>query len=399
MPTPGLVDAALVRVLLVEDSPPDAELVQLLLEEVAAPFDVAWARTMAEARGHDARDVDVVLLDLGLPDAEGLDALRQLRAALPGVAVLVLTGLADEERGMAAVAAGAQDYLVKGSVDGQLLDRSIRYALERRRADAELRRLHAAQLQAAENERLERGLLPQPQVSDPRVAVLSRYRPGGDAVLGGDFYDVVETPDGVLHAVVGDVAGHGPDEAALGVALRIAWRALVLSGLDPDRLLPVLEDVLVRERREEEVFATVCMVTVPPSRDELVLHLAGHPAPLLLGPVPSQLPDELAGPPLGVLPGVAWGRRSVPLDERWRVALFTDGLVEGRDGTPSGRVGVEGLLELAAHSADYADTGALVDDLVSAVRALHGAALPDDVALLVLERRCPGSAAGGPGTP
>jgi hypothetical protein len=142
---------------------------------------------------------------------------QELRRSLPGIAVLVLTGLADEDRGSAAVGAGAQDYLVKGQVDGHLLTRAIRYAVERRRAEAELRRLYAAELQAAENARLERGLLPQPHVTDPRLAVLARYRPGGDALLDGDFYDVVETADGTLHMLVGDVCGHGPDGERLGV--------------------------------------------------------------------------------------------------------------------------------------------------------------------------------------
>jgi serine phosphatase RsbU (regulator of sigma subunit) len=384
MQTPGLVGSPVVQVMLVEDSEADAFLVRELLDETGVPFEVQWARSLGEAQELYAAAIEVVLLDLGLPDAVGLDALQRVRLAMPGVAVLVLTGLADEDRGVAAVAAGAQDYLVKGQVDGPTLARAIRYAVERRRAEQELRRLYAAELQSAENARLERGLLPQPHVDDERLAVLSRYRPGGDAVLGGDFYDVVETPDGVLQAVVGDVCGHGPDEAALGVALRIAWRALVLSGLDPDRMFPVLEDVLVRERRNDEVFATVCMITVPPSRDQLVLYLAGHPAPLLLSSEPTQLPDDLAGPPLGVLPGVAWGRRAVELGERWRLLLFSDGLVEGRAGDD--RLGVHGLLDLARESPRYADTGGLADELIIRARELHGEPLSDDVAVLVVER-------------
>ena len=72
-----------------------------------------------------------MLLDLGLPDASGLEGLRRLAARADGVALLVLTGLADEHRGAEAVAAGAQDYLVKGQVDGQLLTRAIRYAIGR----------------------------------------------------------------------------------------------------------------------------------------------------------------------------------------------------------------------------------------------------------------------------
>jgi serine phosphatase RsbU (regulator of sigma subunit) len=367
-----------VRLLLVEDDEGDAFLVRELLEEAGAPVDVTWVRSVQEAVAHDGH-LECVLLDLGLPDASGLEGLHAVRRSAPAAAVLVLTGLADEHRAVEAVAAGAQDYLVKGQVDGALLTRSIRYAVERCRADAELRRLYATELQAAENARLERGLLPQPQVDDPRLQAVSRYQPGRDALLGGDFFDVVESPDGTVHAVVGDVCGHGPDEAALGVALRIAWRTLVLAGVEPDRLLPVLEDVLVRERRSEELFATVCMVTVDPSRQDALLWLAGHPSPLLLGPPSEQLPDDLVGPALGVLPGVVWGRRRVPLGERWQLVLFSDGLV-------GERLGVEGLLRLIDEHSAHLDTGDLVDALIAEAARRHGEPLPDDVAVLVLER-------------
>ena len=157
--------------------------------------------------------------------------MRRLHEQLPGVAVVVLTGLADEHLGAQAVRAGAQDYLVKGQVDGQMLHRVIRYAVERRRAEETQRQLQEAQILARENSRLERGLLPSPVLADARVTVATRYRPGGGQILlGGDFYDVVETADGWVHALVGDVCGRGPDEAALGVCLRVAWRTMVLAG-------------------------------------------------------------------------------------------------------------------------------------------------------------------------
>src|SRR4051794_30054678 len=134
--------------------------------------------------------------------------------------MLVLTGLSDTARGLEAVAAGAQDYLVKGRVDGELLARSIRYAVERRRAELVQDELRTARHTAEESARLERGLLPRPIVSDSRVRVATGSRPGrARALLGGDFFDVVQTPDGTLHAVIGDVCGHDPDAAALGVCL------------------------------------------------------------------------------------------------------------------------------------------------------------------------------------
>ncbi|NEC51686.1 SpoIIE family protein phosphatase, partial [Actinospica acidiphila] len=93
----------------------------------------------------------------------------------------------------------------------------------------------------------------------------ARYRPGRSrALLGGDFYDVVRTPDGTVHAMIGDVCGHGPDEAALGVELRIAWRALTLAGLCGDQLLSTLQQVLEHERPDDEIFATLCTVDIAP---------------------------------------------------------------------------------------------------------------------------------------
>ena len=112
---------------------------------------------------------DCVLLDLNLPGTTGLDGLRAILQADSGAAVCVLTGLDDEHLGIAAVAAGAQDYLVKGKADGEVLVRAIRYAVERRRAEASLLRLREEQLVAAESSRLERGLLPSPLLAGSPV--------------------------------------------------------------------------------------------------------------------------------------------------------------------------------------------------------------------------------------
>ena len=216
--------------------------------------------------------------------------------------------------------------------------------------------------------------------------MVSRYRPGRDALLGGDFFDIVEMRDGTVYAVVGDVCGHGPDEAALGVALRIAWRTLVFAGTDAERLLPVLEEVLVRERRSDELFATVCMVRLAPDRETASVWLAGHPAPLLLRDAAEQLPDHDVGPALGVVPGACCQRSEVTLGPSWRLVLFSDGLVEGRSGAgDSERLGIGGLLGLIDGS-QHRDTGLLLDELIGTAARLHGEPLPDDVAVLVVER-------------
>jgi diguanylate cyclase (GGDEF)-like protein/PAS domain S-box-containing protein len=122
-----------IAILLVEDNPGDARLVQELLREVAGDgIRVEHKTRLADGLQclHNAR-YDVALLDLGLPDGRGLDVVAQVRNAFPDVPIVVLTGSDDTELAMSAVKSGAQDYLIKGRGDGDLLLRSIQYAIGR----------------------------------------------------------------------------------------------------------------------------------------------------------------------------------------------------------------------------------------------------------------------------
>jgi len=122
--------------LVVEDNPADADLIRELLP-VTGPvcFQVESVSRLSEALTRlERKGIDLVLLDLGLPDSQGLPTLHKLRAVVPDVSVIVLTGTDDEEQAVAAVREGAQDYLVKGKIDGSLLARAARYALERQKA-------------------------------------------------------------------------------------------------------------------------------------------------------------------------------------------------------------------------------------------------------------------------
>lgn len=263
--------------LVIEDDPGAAPGVPRMLDESGRPVKIRTARNLTEAARLLTDDVHCILLDLALPcdgtvedageaggradgpraaepapapaaadggadgapepaasAAGGPDELETLRRVLrlaPRHAVLALTDGADAERAAEAVRVGAQDYLFRDELDAGLLTRAIRYAVERKRADLAQRQLTESRLRAQENARLERGLLPRPLLDGSDLRFAARYRPGRSrALLGGDFYDTVRTQDGTVHAMIGDVSGHGPDEAALGVELRIAWRALTFAG-------------------------------------------------------------------------------------------------------------------------------------------------------------------------
>jgi signal transduction histidine kinase len=126
------------RVLLVEDNEDDALLIRETLSETTV--EIERAECLATALEHLAKErFDAVLLDLSLPDAQGLDTIGRVLGQSPAVPIVVLTGLNDEEAAVKAVEAGAQDYLIKGQVDGQLLTRALRYAIQRHRAEERLK--------------------------------------------------------------------------------------------------------------------------------------------------------------------------------------------------------------------------------------------------------------------
>ncbi|GAA2369617.1 PP2C family protein-serine/threonine phosphatase [Nonomuraea africana] len=370
--------------LLIEDDAGDAFLVEELLQEVEKPPTITWARSIAEARQRFSPDIQCVLVDLSLPDADGMEALRQVLAMAPDVAVLVLTGLNDAHVGIAAVAAGAEDFLVKQDVDARLLARAIRYAIERKRADLAHQRLIQSELTGRENTRLEHGLLPVPLLPPGPVDHQSRYLPGRQrSLLAGDFYDAVQGPDGAIHSVIGDVCGHGPDEAALGVALRIAWRTLTLAGIHGNEALRTLDTVLKHERRSPEIFTTLCTATIDPSLRHATMHLVGHPPPVLIregrldvvrgGP---------SGPPLGIFADVEWRAIDVPLGDEWSVLLYTDGLIEATVGGGPGLLGTDGLLSIIRNHG-----GIDLDQIIDRVTEINREALSDDLAAVLISRK------------
>jgi len=132
-----------INALLIEDNPDDAMLMEAALEDARGiSIRVEWVDRLEAGIEmlSNGNQWDVVLLDLSLPDAHGLDTFTRLYSAHSDVAVVVLTGLDDEELSSAALREGAQDYIVKGQTDEDMLLRSIRYAVQRKRGEEAIRR-------------------------------------------------------------------------------------------------------------------------------------------------------------------------------------------------------------------------------------------------------------------
>lgn len=189
----------MIKILLVEDNDLDAQLTRDILTEWSMDhFAITHATRLAEAFTHLARArFDAVLLDLSLPDAYGLSTVSQMQAAHPTVAIIVLSGLNDQRLALQTVQHGAQDYLVKGEQRPELLARSIRYAIERKRAEERLTYLaQYDQLTGLVNRSLFRDRLIQAMARSKRVQQplglmlldLDHFKPVNDT-MGHDIGD------------------------------------------------------------------------------------------------------------------------------------------------------------------------------------------------------------------
>lgn len=130
------------RILLIEDNPGDVRLIKKMLKKARGyQFELMDVANLEDGLKHLSEETfDVVLLDLGLPDSQGLDTLNSVNMQSPEVPIVILTDLSDDLVTIDALHKGAQDYLMKGEVNGDLLKRSMRYAIERKGAEVELRK-------------------------------------------------------------------------------------------------------------------------------------------------------------------------------------------------------------------------------------------------------------------
>ncbi len=238
------------------------------------------------------------------------------------------------------------------------------------------------------NRRLQRALLPRPAGPELAGRTATTYQPGSDRLLlGGDFCDVHEHPDGTLGFVLGDVCGHGPESAAYAIALRAAWAALEPERMDVGELSGRLNAFAVRAQRSDTLlFATAVLGRLTPDGPGSRAVRAGHAQPVELTTPAAEL-DLPGGVPLGITTQASWTAGDLEVPEEG-LLLFTDGLTEGR--VAPGAVERWGTKRLLAALEGHRRAGATARDLapllIRDATAAHGAALPDDVAALWLRR-------------
>lgn len=259
---------------------------------------------------------------------------------------------------------------------------------ERDAVAAAARREAAQKTERALWETVQNGLLPErlPAVRGLRLA--ARYRPAERALLvGGDFYDAMVLPDGRLAVMVGDMAGHGAPAAAQAAGLRFGWRTLVAVNPNPAAVMAALNRQMARpDQRAEGLFASIIYMLIDPS-GAVSFAPAGHPPPLILTATVCQPVEPLlSGPLLGVFDEADWPVTHTSLPPGGTLVLYTDGLIEARQGADT--FGVERACTVLAAERRSA-LQLRVERLIDAARRHEDQSLRDDVVIVAIERPVP----------
>ena len=396
-----------IKVLLIEDNPLDVRLIAIMLRDSGAGLVVMEQveRVDAGIARLTGGGIDVVLVDLSLPDSHGLETFKRVHAQAPTVPIIVLSGMSDETTAVTAVQEGAQDYLVKGQVSGPLLVRAMRYAIERKRTSEQLARYAEelreknVQMEADFNmaREIQQMFLPQRYPTFPRAADLHssalrfyhRYLPA--AAVGGDFFNVFPITNLIAGVFICDVMGHGMRAALVTAILRGMVEELIPVAMDAGKFLNEINRSLhtILRRTTEPLLATAFYGIADVGEGQMRFASAGHPSPFRIRrdrhvTEPLKTYDPRHGPALGLFEQAQYPVCQTEMAPQDVFLFFTDGLYE-LTGESEEEFGQERLLE-AVRARDQMPPEKLFDELLGEARGFaNRQEFDDDVCLVALE--------------
>jgi serine phosphatase RsbU (regulator of sigma subunit) len=374
-----------IKVLLIEDNRGDVRLIADFLAEVSGLcFEVESADRLAVGLARLGQPgIDIILLDLSLPDSRGLDTFLRVHSLVPRLPIVLLSGLDDETLAIKAVQKGAEDYLVKGHMDASHLVRAIRYAIERTRRRSAEQFMRATEVKLRMARQIQQNLFPaaSPALPGFDIAGVSHCA----EATGGDYFDYIPMLDDCLGIVIADVSGHGFGPALLMASTRAYLRALAQTHRSVGSILTLANRFLVKEVGEDG-FITLLLARLNPRTRSLVYASAGHQTGYLFDPAGIvKQPLESTSFPLGVVPDDEFvDAPAQELQPGEIVLLLTDGILEARatDETPFGR---ERALEVIRSHRDR-PASEIVAALCRSVRDFcKNKTLIDDVTAIVIK--------------
>ncbi len=326
-PSRSAADRPNIQILLVEDDPDDVWVMRNLLgDRWDGPFKLTHVELLSAGLERLSEVAfDIILLDLSLPDSQGLETFFTMHANAADVPIVVLSGYNDESIAVRAVQAGAQDYLVKGQVDDNLLVRSIRYAIERTRRHKAEEALRDASEEFRAAKEIQQRLFPASAPQLPGFDIAGAAWPA--KATAGDYFDYIPMLGDCLGVVVGDVSSHGMGPALLMSETRACLRTLAHGLSDVGEILTRANQMLSADTHDFH-FVTLALARLDAARCEVVYGSAGQRSYLLHADRSVTLLDSTSLP-LGVdeatqvptMPPILLRPGDVLL-------LLTDGLVE-----------------------------------------------------------------------
>ena len=373
--------------LVIEDSELDA---LLLLEQLKAggyapeSRRVDNAEDLASALASHAWDI--VFSDHNMPRFSSTAALKMVRASLPDVPFLIVSGAIGEEAAVAAMKAGAQDYLMKGNMARLVaaVDRELKDAEDRRARKVAERALLAQEEEFRLAREIQQNLFPSGAPALAGYDVAGASCPATAA--GGDYFDFIPAPGGDLFVVVGDVTGHGLGPALLMADVRAYLRALVLSGLAFENILARARHLLLEDLGDDH-FITLFFAKLDPAAGAWTFINAGHPPGYVLdaeGRAKSELMPNT--PALGIdREEERFSATTVVLEQGDLVLLLPDGIFEARSPGDE-ELGEQRMLEIVRRERER-PAAEIIRVLMDEVRRfVQSEALQDDMTLVVVKR-------------
>ena len=320
------------RVLIIEDSEMDA----LLLEEQLK----AGGYVLESRRVDNAEDLanalethtwDIIFSDHNMPRFSSTEALEIVRSSALDVPFLIVSGAIGEEAAVAAMRAGAQDYLMKGNMVRLVaaVDRELKDAEERQRRRAAECTLLAQKEEFRLAREVQQQLFPAGPPLVPGYDIAGSSCPA--AATGGDYFDFIPTPKGRLLVVVGDVTGHGLGPALLMAAARAYLRALVLTDQSFEAMLARARQLLIEDLGFDH-FITLLFAELDPAERVWTFINAGHPPGYVMDSAGNIRAEMLYGTPaLGIdRDGEELVPKRIALNKGDLLLLLTDGVTEAR---------------------------------------------------------------------
>jgi len=384
------------RVLVVDDLDLNRDLLLRRVQRLGHEADVAVDGRDALAKLAQ-RDWDLVLLDITMPQMDGYETLRHIRAdarwsRLP---VVMVSAIDESDSVVRCLELGADDYLTK-PFNPRVLQARVEASLAKKRLQDQQARLLAALSREMEmGQRIQQGFLPAALPALPGWSLAAFCRPARR--VGGDFYDAFELPGGQCMLVVADVCDKGVGAALYMALFRSLLRitALQAAASEPApqtlrRSVTATNDYIAQVHGQENMFATAFVAVLDPQGGVLNYLNAGHEPPLLrrAGGPGSAEALRISGPALGLLAGQGWEVHRESLSAGDALLAFSDGLAEALDGPQAQPQHRLGLLLDAAQGRDAAMLTAAIDDELAGHAA--GAMPGDDITVLALVRQASG---------